>query len=87
MLRAVAKSQISIYVKQKNDDILDVIFSEAVALDLSDLISDFIADRFNHLRTLFTIPQLRVDKRIRRANFVQIQEKTISESGPDSRLH
>jgi hypothetical protein len=32
---------------------------EAAALDLSDLISDFIADRFNHLRTLFTVPQQR----------------------------
>jgi hypothetical protein len=60
MSRAAVKSQISIYAKQKKDDIVDVIFSETAALDLSDMISDFIADRFNHLRTLFTVPQLRV---------------------------
>jgi hypothetical protein len=59
MSRAAVKSQINIYAKQKKDDIVDVIFSEAAALDLSDMISDFIADRFNHLRTLFTVPQLR----------------------------
>jgi hypothetical protein len=35
-----------------------VIFSEIAALDQSDIISDFIADRFDHLRTLFTVPQL-----------------------------
>jgi hypothetical protein len=59
MSRAAVKSQINIYAKQKKDDTVDVIFSEAAALDLSDMISDFIADRFNHLRTLFTVPQLR----------------------------
>jgi hypothetical protein len=50
---------INIYAKQKKDDVVDVIFDECAALDLSDLISDFIADRFNHLPTLFTVPQLR----------------------------
>jgi hypothetical protein len=59
MSRAAAKSQINIYAKQKKDDILDVIFSEVAELDLSDLISDFIANRFNHLRRPFTIAQLR----------------------------
>jgi hypothetical protein len=52
-------SLINIYAKQKKDDVVDVIFDEYAALDLSDLISDFIADRFNHLPTLFTVPQLR----------------------------
>jgi hypothetical protein len=52
-------SLINIYAKQKKDDVVDVIFDECAALDLSDLISDFIADRFNHLSTLFTVPQLR----------------------------
>jgi hypothetical protein len=36
-----------------------VIFSETTVLDLSDMISDFITDRFNHLPTLFTVTQLR----------------------------
>jgi hypothetical protein len=52
-------SLINIYAKQKKDDVIDVIFDECSALDLSNLISDFIADRFNHLPTLFTVPQLR----------------------------
>jgi hypothetical protein len=52
-------SPINIYAKQKRDDVVDIIFDENAALDLSDLISDFIADRFNHLPTLFTVPQLR----------------------------
>jgi hypothetical protein len=52
-------SLINIYAKQKKDDVVDIIFDEGAALDLSDLISDFIADRFNHLPTLFTVPQLR----------------------------
>jgi hypothetical protein len=59
MSPATCKSQINIYEKQKKDDILDVIFSAAAALDLSDLISDFIANTFNHLRTFFIVPQLR----------------------------
>jgi hypothetical protein len=59
MSGAAAKSQINIYGKKKKDYILEVIFSEAAVLDLFDLISDFIADRFNHLRTLFTVPKLR----------------------------
>jgi hypothetical protein len=50
---------INIYAKQKKDDIIDVIFDEGAALELSDIISDFIADRFNHLPTLFTVPQLK----------------------------
>jgi hypothetical protein len=58
MSRAVAKSQINIYTKQKKDDIVDVIFSEVVPLELSEMISDFIADTFNNLHTLFTVPQL-----------------------------
>jgi hypothetical protein len=53
------RSLINIYAKQKKDDVVDVIFDECPALDLSDLISDFIADRFNHLPILFTVPQLR----------------------------
>jgi hypothetical protein len=52
-------SLINIYAKQKKDEVVDIIFDESAALDLSDLISDFIADRFNHLPTLFTVPQLR----------------------------
>jgi hypothetical protein len=52
-------SLINIYGKQKKDDVVDIIFDECAALDLSDLISDFIADRFNHLPTLFTVPQFR----------------------------
>jgi hypothetical protein len=60
MSRAAAKSEIDIYAKQKNDNVIDVIFSEAAALDLSDLFSDFIADSFKHLHTLFTVHQLRV---------------------------
>jgi hypothetical protein len=56
--RAAVKSKINIYAKQKKDDIVDVIFSEVAGLDLSDMISNFIADRFNHLRTVFTVPQL-----------------------------
>jgi predicted DNA-binding protein with PD1-like motif len=59
MSRVVVKSQINIYTKQKKDDIVDVIFSEVAALDLSDMISDFIADSFNHLHTSFTVSQLR----------------------------
>jgi hypothetical protein len=51
-------SPINIYVKQKKDDVVDVIFDDGAVLDLSNLISDFIADRFNHLPTLFTVPQL-----------------------------
>jgi hypothetical protein len=39
--------------------VVDIIFDECAALDLSDLISDFIADRFDSLPTLFTVPQLR----------------------------
>jgi hypothetical protein len=50
---------INIYAKQKKDDVVDVIFDESAALELSDIISDFIADRFNHLPTLFTVPQLK----------------------------
>jgi hypothetical protein len=38
---------------------VDVIFSEVAALNLSNLISDFITDRFNHLCIFFTLPQLR----------------------------
>jgi hypothetical protein len=52
-------SLINIYAKQKKDDVIDIIFDEGAALDLSHLISDFIADRFNYLPTLFTVPQLR----------------------------
>jgi hypothetical protein len=52
-------SLINIYAKQKKDDVVDIIFDEGMALDLSDLISDFIADRFNHLPTIFTVRQLR----------------------------
>jgi hypothetical protein len=52
-------SLINIYVKQKKDDMINVIFDDGAALDLLDLISDFIADSFNHLPTLFTDPQLR----------------------------
>jgi hypothetical protein len=59
MSRATVKSKINIYAKRKKDDIVDVIFSETAVQDLSDMISDFIADRFNHLRTFFTVPQLR----------------------------
>jgi hypothetical protein len=50
---------ISIYAKQKKDDMVDVIFDESAALHLSDIISDFTADRFNYYPTLFTIPQLK----------------------------
>jgi hypothetical protein len=50
---------INIYAKQKKDDIVDVIFDEGAVLELSDIISDFIADMFNHLPTLFTVPQLK----------------------------
>jgi hypothetical protein len=49
---------INIYVKQKKDDVVDTIFDKSAALELSDIISDFIADRFNHLPTFFIIPQL-----------------------------
>jgi hypothetical protein len=59
MLGIVVKSQINIYAMQKKDEIVDVIFSEAVVLDLSDMISDFIADRFNQEPTVFTILKLR----------------------------
>jgi hypothetical protein len=52
-------SLINIYAKQKKDDVVDIIFDECAWLDLLDLISDFIADRFNHLPTLFTVPQVR----------------------------
>jgi hypothetical protein len=52
-------SLINIYAKQKKDDVVDVIFFECAVLDLSDLISDFISDTFNHLPTLFTVSQLR----------------------------
>jgi hypothetical protein len=38
---------------------VDIIFDESAALELPDIISDFIADRFNHLPTLFTLPQLK----------------------------
>jgi hypothetical protein len=54
------KSKINIYAMEKKDNIGNVIFSEAAALDLFDLISDFIVDRFNHLCRLFTVLQLRV---------------------------
>jgi hypothetical protein len=39
--------------------VVNVIFDECPALDLSDLISDFIADTLNHLITIFTVSQLR----------------------------
>jgi hypothetical protein len=39
--------------------VVDIIFDEGAALDLSDLISGFIADRFNHLLSIFTVQQLR----------------------------
>jgi hypothetical protein len=50
---------INIYSKQKKDDVVDTIFDENAALELSDIISDFIVDRFNHFPTLFTVPQLK----------------------------
>jgi hypothetical protein len=40
---------ISIYVKQKKDEVVDVISDESAELELPNFISDFIADRFNHL--------------------------------------
>jgi hypothetical protein len=52
-------SLINIFTKQKKNDVVEIIFDEYAALDLSDIISDFIADRFNRLPTFFTIPQLR----------------------------
>jgi hypothetical protein len=44
-------SLIKKYAKQKKCDVIDIIFDECAALDLSDLISDFIANKFNHLPT------------------------------------
>jgi ribosome-associated translation inhibitor RaiA len=38
---------------------MDIIFSEAAVLELSDMISDFISDKLNNLRKMFTVPQLR----------------------------
>jgi hypothetical protein len=50
---------INVYTKGKKNDVVDVIFHESAATELSDIISDFIADRLNYLPTLFTVPQFR----------------------------
>jgi hypothetical protein len=72
-------SLINIYAKQKKDDVVDVIFDECAALDLSDLISDFIADRFNHLPTLFTVPQFRcVCSRVRQLSTNALVESVLT---------
>jgi hypothetical protein len=52
-------SLINIYVKQKKDNVVDTIFHEDTTLDLSDIISDIITDRFNRHPTIFTVPLLR----------------------------
>jgi hypothetical protein len=59
--------------------VVDIIFDEGAALDLSDLISDFIADRFNHLPTLFTVPQLRcVCSRVRQLSTNALVETVLT---------
>jgi hypothetical protein len=72
-------SLINIYTKQRKDGAVDVIFDENAALDLSDLISDFIADKFNHLPTLFTVPQLRcVYNRVRQLSTNALVETVLT---------
>jgi hypothetical protein len=69
----------NIYAKQKKDDVVDIIFDEGAALDLLDLISDFIADRFNHLPTLFTVLQLRcVCNRVRQLSTNALVESVLT---------
>jgi hypothetical protein len=55
----ITVAAINIYEKQNKDDVVDVIFDETTPIELSDIISDFIADKFNHLPTLFTVLQLK----------------------------